>query len=327
MANGKFVISLDFELMWGVRDKKNKDNYGKNILGVHTIIPGLLKTFENHQVKATFSTVGFLFLENKDQFNQHIPDVLPDYTDKNLSPYLGHINQVEDVATIDPYHFAPQLIKLIQQCPDHEISTHTYSHYYCLEPGQTPAAFKADLQEAITVAGKFGIKLESLIFPRNQFNKQYLEVCAGLGISSYRGNEHSWIYKAKNAEEENLFRRMFRLADAYINISGHNVYSDDFMAAEFPVNIPSSRFLRPYIPSLKSFENIRLQRILKGMSYAAKNNKTYHLWWHPHNFGTEQEENFNFLEKILNHYDRLKKEFQFESITMTGLAKKLRDGK
>ncbi|MEZ5108589.1 MAG: hypothetical protein R2829_06405 [Bacteroidia bacterium] len=24
MSNGKFVISLDFELMWGVRDKKAK---------------------------------------------------------------------------------------------------------------------------------------------------------------------------------------------------------------------------------------------------------------------------------------------------------------
>ncbi len=327
MANGKFVISLDFELMWGVRDKKDKNNYGENILGVHSVIPRLLQTFNKHQINGTFSTVGFLFLENKDQFYQHMPALLPDYQDKNLSPYLGHINQVGDDATADPYHFAPQLIKLIQQYPGHEISTHTYSHYYCLEPGQTPEAFKADLQEAMIVAEKYGIQLQSIIFPRNQFNEQYVKLCADFGISSYRGNENSWIYKAKNAKDENLFRRMFRLVDAYINISGHHVYADAYMASEFPVNIPSSRFLRPYMPSLKSFENLRLQRILKGMSYAAKHNKTYHLWWHPHNFGTQQEENFNFLEKILNHYDKLKSEFHFESITMTGLAKKLRDGK
>jgi hypothetical protein len=50
---------------------------------------------------------------------------------------------------------------------------------------------------------------------------------------------------------------------------------------------------------------------------------TYHLWWHPHNFGIHQEENFLFLEKILQHYRQLQQEYQFQSITMTNLAEKL----
>jgi hypothetical protein len=31
---GAFVISLDFELFWGVRDKRTISGYGPNILGV-----------------------------------------------------------------------------------------------------------------------------------------------------------------------------------------------------------------------------------------------------------------------------------------------------
>ena len=60
------------------------------------------------------------------------------------------------------------------------------------------------------------------------------------------------------------------------------------------------------------------------MTYAAKNNCTYHLWWHPHNFGINQDENFSFLEKILMHYKQLNKEYQFQSYTMSELAKSLK---
>jgi hypothetical protein len=320
MANGKFVISLDFELMWGVRDKKDKTTYGENILGVHQVIPKLLETFKQHQIKATFSTVGFLFFKTKQELLDNIPAIKPTYNDANLSPYNGHLDSVGNDFESDLYHFAPQLIKQIQQYPEQEIGTHTFSHYYCLEPGQTIDAFKADLQFAIATAKKYNIPLTSLIFPRNQFNTEYLRVCAELGIYCYRGNEHSWLYKAKNAENESLFRRALRLLDAYINISGHNCYTDDYLKSNSPVNIPASRFLRPFSNKLKVLDSLRLSRIKTSMTYAAKNNLTYHLWWHPHNFGINQKENFNFLHKILSHYVYLNQTFGFESITMSNLA-------
>jgi len=74
---------------------------------------------------------------------------------------------------------------------------------------------------------------------------------------------------------------------------------------------------------LERLEWLRLKRIKNSMTYAAKNNLTYHLWWHPHNFGIHQAENIFFLEKILVHYLLLNKEYGFESITMASLAKKL----
>lgn len=317
---GKFIISLDFELLWGVRDKKTPDTYGKNILGVWEAIPKMLETFDKHSVRATFATVGLLFASSKKELIEFCPENEPNYTHENLSPYKGHFDLLGDSEESDKYHFASQLIDLVLKYPEQEIATHTFSHYYCLEKGQTEESFRDDILAAIEIAKSKKIEIESLVFPRNQFNDEYLKVINDLGISSYRGNERIWFHDASKDEEEKLTKRAFRLLDTYLNISGHNCYTLEEIAKKRPFDIPASRFLRPYSSKLQIIENLRLRRILKSMTYAAKNKKVFHLWWHPHNFGVNQKENFNFLNKILGHYTFLNTNFGFESLTMSNLS-------
>lgn len=321
---GSFVISLDCELMWGVRDEVNKEVYGQHILGDHQVIPTLLDCFHKFGIKATFASVGFLFFKDKQEMLSHLPGKKPAYKDADLSPYGKYIetevgNNYED----DKYHFGWPLLAMIKESPGQEIGTHTFSHYYCLEEGQTTDEFEADTQTAITVAKEKDIKIESIIFPRNQVNEEYLDVCRKMGIFAYRGTEKSWIYSARSSKNESLVRRFVRLADAYINLSGHHCYTYEYMGRSFPIDIPSSRFLRPYLKTLKWFEGMRLKRITDSMTYAAKHKLTYHLWWHPHNFGVNQDENFAFLEKILSHYQYLNKKYSFTSKTMSELSKEM----
>ncbi|MDB5203127.1 MAG: polysaccharide deacetylase family protein [Ferruginibacter sp.] len=325
-TGGNFVISLDFEIKWGVRiiDQKALDSYKQNLLGVQQVIPKTLEIFNRFGIKGTFAIVGFLFFETKEELLNHLPENQPQYRNPTMSPYGAYIEvELGSSQKDDPYHFAPHLIEMIRQAPGQEIGTHTFSHYFCLEEGQTIDSFSDDIKAAIAVAGKYGLKTTSIIFPRNQFNESYLQVCADLGIITYRNNEHSWLYAPRNSEEETLFRRSLRLVDSYLNITGHHCYNNDYMSASTPVNIPSSRFLRPYPAKLKTLEWLRLRRIKRGMTHAAKNGLTYHLWWHPHNFGINQRENFSFLEAILDHYKDLEKKYGFTSITMTDLAKQL----
>lgn len=326
MANsfGKFIVSLDFELMWGVRDIVTIENYGEHILGVHQALPMILEYFKKYDIKGTFATVGFLFFKSKEELLIVMPTNKPNYTDSNLSPYGSYITQhVGDNYECDPYHFAPHLIQCIKDTPHQEIGTHTFSHFYCLEEGQTLEDFRSDLQAAIVIAKENNIHITSIIFPRNQFNEKYLEVCAEMGIITYRNNEDSWIYSARTSENERFYRRALRLIDAYINLSGHHCYSDEYMNQSNMVNIPSSRFLRPYSSKLQYLDWLRLRRIKKSMTYAAKNNLLYHLWWHPHNFGIHQSQNFSFLDKILLHYKHLHDKYLFSSYTMSGFAKEL----
>jgi peptidoglycan/xylan/chitin deacetylase (PgdA/CDA1 family) len=312
--------------MWGMRDKQTIEIYGKNIAGVHKVIPQLLEIFKRFNIRATFATVGLLFFENKQELFFGLPVTKPKYIDSNLSPYNGYFDTLGYDYRADVYHYAPELIRMIQKYPGHEIGTHTFSHYYCLEEGQTAKEFEDDLKSGIAIAKTRGVQLSALVFPRNQFNDEYLQVCKELGIICYRGNQYSWLYKARNEEKESLFRRALRLIDAYVNISGHNCYQDKYLAGTYPVDIPATRFLRPYSKKLKAFEGLRLNRIKSGMKYAAKKNMTYHLWWHPHNFGINQKENFAFLERVLEYYQVLHQKYNFQSYTMTSLAKEVHNG-
>ncbi|WP_048306033.1 polysaccharide deacetylase family protein [Halomonas sp. PR-M31] len=318
---GTFVISLDFELYWGVRDKKGINDYRENILGVWKAIPAILDLLEKYNVHATWATVGILFAENKQQALLYSPTKKPSYTDKNLSPYL----YLEENGFLeDEMHFAPDLIKKISRYAGQEVATHTYCHYYCLEDGQSDEEFKEDISSAIKIASQYNIETKSLVFPRNQFNENYLNLLSDLGITSYRGTEKSWIYKADhNKESKKRSRRAARLLDSYINLSGHNTYKiekNDDKAS--PIDIRSSRFLRPVSEKLKFLESIRLQRIKRSMKNAAKKGEIYHLWFHPHNFGVNLHENIEFLESILKYYSNLNSSYDMNSLNMSELCEK-----
>lgn len=321
---GNFVISLDFEIFWGVRDVLELDDYRDNLLGVRAVIPGLLLLFEKYNIHATFATVGLLFFNDKEEMMQGLPARKPKYTNPKISPYEGHFEKVGKNETEDVFHFAPSLIKMIQQSGQ-EIACHTFSHYYCLEAGQTIEDFREDIRAAKRIAEKRGIHLKSFVFPRNQYNEAYLKVCREEGITSFRGNEESWMYEAKDQQSETTFRRAFRLMDAYMNLSGHHCHEITYLENPGLYNIPASRFLRPFSHKLSWFQKMRLRRITKSMTHAAKNGLTYHLWWHPHNFGINIRENLAFLEKVFQHYQVLAAKYGFQSLSMQQLADRLKN--
>ena len=76
-SDSLFVISLDFELFWGVRDKRTIDEYGKNILGVRKAIPCILECMIENDIHATWATVGFLFFDSKDELVEFLPEKNP----------------------------------------------------------------------------------------------------------------------------------------------------------------------------------------------------------------------------------------------------------
>ena len=71
-------------------------------------------------------------------------------------------------------------------------------------------------------------------------------------------------------------------------------------------NVAASCFLRPYAPALERLEPLRLRRIASALDQAAKTNRIFHLWWHPHNFGAHLDENIAFLRKILERFSELR---------------------
>lgn len=314
-----FVISLDFELMWGVRDRYTVGSYGRNILGVREAIPAMLKLFRKYETKATWAAVGLLLCRNKKDMLAHLPMQYPNYARSVLSPYKhGYIDAIGDNEKSDPYHYGLSLAQQIVDCDGMELGSHTFCHYYCLEKGQDEAQFRADLEASIVVTKRLTVKPASLVFPRNQYNAAYLPVCAELGFRAFRGTEASWIHREALDEEQSLIQRGSRLIDAYLDLSGDNGFlprADDWL-----VNVPSSRFLRPYSRGLRMLEPLRIQRIKQAMTSSAKSWKSFHLWWHPHNFGVNLAENLAVLETVLRHHANLRESYGVRSMSMGEVA-------
>ncbi len=317
---GALAISLDFELHWGVRDRERVDGpYRANLEGVWEAVPRMLETFQEFEVAATWATVGLLFADSREQAQAYSPPLKPDYRDRRLYPYQEDVGSSEDD---DPFHYAPSLIERIRRYPRQEIGTHTFSHYYCCEPGQDSSAFEQDLSSAISIAREKGIEPKSIVFPRNQHNPRYDKILCDAGIICYRGNQRSRIYEAGSTAESNrALKRLGRLTDHYFDLAGyHTTKWSEVVQENRLCNIPASFYLRPFSPRLKRLDFLRLRRIVKSMRYAATRKEIVHLWWHPHDFGIHIDENIAFLRGVLATYKRLHKTHGMESLSMGEVA-------
>jgi peptidoglycan/xylan/chitin deacetylase (PgdA/CDA1 family) len=311
MSTGTLVISLDFELQWGLQhDRALVESYRENLAGARAAVLAILELFQRYEVHATWATVGFLFFQSREELLRNLPANRPDYPDL--------AGAGEDEAS-DPLHFAPSLIRQIASTPHQEIGSHTFSHYHCFDSARDVAAFEADLGAAQNAARKLGLQLESLVFPRNVYDAEYIAIAAACGIRSYRGWARSWIGWARSNEDHLMHVRYLRRLDSYVNLTGHNCYRYQDLMESTPYNIPASRFLRPYSKRFEAIRPLELRRHQREMEHAARNNMVYHLWWHPENFGCDLARNLAFLEEILTHHRAL----GLQSMNMRELAREL----
>ena len=314
MSTAKFVISLDFELFWGVSDTQTVAGYGRNVLGEWQAIPRMLALFSQHGVKGTWATVGMLMCRDYKQWRDLRPAVLPGYARAALSPYLMDALVKEHPKLF----FARPLVEHILATEGQELATHTYSHFYCNEAGAAPDQFAADLECARTIAADMGVSLSSLVLPRNQIHEKFLAVLPQAGIQAYRGNAEHWLYRNGAAVPGGIAGRVVRFADACIPLSGERSASEQHRGGL--VNVPASLFLYPWSARRHVLLAMRLHRLKQAMTSAARAGEIFHLWWHPHNFGVNIEENLALLEAVLRHYRVLADGYGMQSQCMADFA-------
>jgi peptidoglycan/xylan/chitin deacetylase (PgdA/CDA1 family) len=318
---GALVISLDFELHWGVRDRVLLDDAERaRLLQARDGIPRILDLFEEYSVHATWAVVGLLFARSSEEAEAFRPHKEPHYRDARLNPYREKIGKGEDD---DPFHFAPSLIDRIAKRRGQEIASHSFSHYYCLEPGQTEEEFEADLKSAIAIAANAGYTLRSYVFPRNQVNPPYLAALRRSGILAYRGNEPIEVRKAGSfAEQRRPHKRIARLLDTYADIYGPLTVART-TSSEL-LSVPASRYFRAYRPAFGLLEPCLLQRISNAMRYAAEHAEVFHLWWHPEDFAAHFDRNLRVLHSVLDQFVEFRKRYGMVSMSMADLAQQVR---
>jgi peptidoglycan/xylan/chitin deacetylase (PgdA/CDA1 family) len=304
------VISLDFELFWGVAESRTLANYRNNVEGEWIAIPQILSLFRQYDIHATWATVGMLMCKDYAQWRAIRPSVMPGYVRNQVSTY----DREADARDHPNLFFARPLVKQIQETPGQEIGSHSYSHFYCAEEGATPEQFAADLACGREIAHELGIELRSFVFPRNQVREGFLSQLPKAGMRAYRGTPQHWVYRHGHFVPAGLFGRAIRMADTWLPIAGAHVSkveSNDGLA-----NVPGGLFLRPWSRRSAALEPLRLKRITRCMSVAAATNSLCHIWWHPHNFGVNLAKNIEVLESVLMHFVHLRDRFGMRSQTM-----------
>lgn len=315
--HGIFTISLDFELHWGVFDKKDRAAQKACYENTLRLVPEMLEMFSRYDVHVTWATVGSLFADHAAEWSLLKPGKEPQYENEVYSAYAYARAQGLE-PNVNWAHFAPSHVQMIRNYPGQELGTHTFSHFYCLEPTQSPEAFSEDLDAANKASAKFNNQLVSLVFPRNQFEPGFLRICYQKGIRAVRSNPKDWFWTPVADSASGLARKIFRTADAYIPVGRRTSYplASIKVVNDEPLQLPASRFLRPWSPRLKAANGLQLKRIKSEMSSAASRNECFHLWWHPENFGYFPEENMKQLKTLLDHYILLQDRYGMKSWNM-----------
>ncbi|MFA0477120.1 hypothetical protein AB4527_18585 [Vibrio breoganii] len=304
MNGGYFCMSLDYEMSWGILEQNNLRDYQlSNISNCDFVIEHILDLFDKYAMRSTWGIVGALTLNNESEFLSVSNIANISYDNVGLSPYLHKILD-------EKYYFSHNTLDKIKSYQGQEIASHTFAHFYCKERGQLQKEFEIDLALFEDV---IGFKVDSIIFPRNQVNTSYLMSCKNVGIHCYRGVIDKFSVSSK------YVLKVLNYLDCFINIRSFNTYSIDSIIRgkqEYGMlDIKGSRFLRPVFRS-KILMYLHMRRIKSEMTHAAKNGEIYHLWWHPHNFGSEPEVALSFLEEIILHFKVLQDEYQFQSVSM-----------
>jgi peptidoglycan/xylan/chitin deacetylase (PgdA/CDA1 family) len=316
---GALVISLDFELHWGMRDHtRREDPNFADLSASRPVVEDLAKLFARRSIRATWATVGFLFASKRQEIAAFSPEVRPNYKRPELDPF---VETVGDDEASDPEHMAGSLVDLLSGTPGQEVASHTFSHYYCLEAGQDVDSFRADLAAAQAIARSRNLHLTSLVLPRNQWNPLYAPAVLQSGFNCFRGPQPSWGHEGRSQGGQSLAHRAARLADAYGGLSAPPTIAWDRLRRDDDLcDVPASAFLRPYVPNRRALEPLRIARLKAGLRDAGRRGRIFHLWWHPHNFARFPRQSFDLLNTILDEFDRLAQSDGMRSFSMRDIA-------
>ena len=320
-TKGKLIISLDFELMWGMAGHSMNyiKAYRPNIENAISALKRILEILEEFHIKVTIAHVGSMCFSDLDEFRsfQKTIDKKPDYANRNYSAYQLCMNSEEQLLSppISDLFFCRSFLHQLANNSNVELASHTFSHYYCLEKGQTVEQFNEDLALAEKMSLK---KYTSIIFPRNQVSESYLSICKQRGFTHYRSIMEDFVHKTEETKSHFSIKGALRLLDTYLPITGYKTFGQSIDHNGIK-EVPGSMFLRPWSKHLKMLEPLKLWRIKRSMAHAAKQGEVFHLWWHPHNFGAHTEENLMTLRLICKHYEHLHNKYGMESIFMKEL--------
>lgn len=293
LKKGAFVLSLDFELAWGTRGAEYlKSDY----LNTRQMIARLLELFAKYDIKATWATVGHLFL---DSCNSHL-EIMSPAGWFDVDPH-SHLQS-------DPIWYGKDIVDRILSCPvKQEIGCHTFSHVVADDPACTPEWFRSELVACKNLAASRGLELMSFVYPKNHV--AHTTILKEQGFSVYRAPDDNWY-----AGLSGIFKRLAHVLDNYLLLPARPVLpkkQDGLISLPGSYFYPHARGWAKYLPV-----SFRVSKVMRGINRAVKDKKVFHLWFHPFNLASNPDELLRGLDRIFARVAELKRQGLIDQVMM-----------
>lgn len=312
MTQGRFILSLDYELIWGVYEKKRIWDYvHSNLNNANDALVKICDLAEQYDIKLSIGIVGLLNIDhnkNDDSICNNKIKSIAFWKKNRESIYRNHLTDFDKICG------DPSIIQNLISRKNIEIVSHTYYHSFFQDEENLKETLSLESFKIKELFKLLEIPMNSIIFPRNQYNKELLKEFQTLGFRYFRGIDFgfSWTKHSLFKKNFNLLSKLYYIIRLY---SGYPVDRTYFLPKKEMglKNVKGSYFMRPYNHITKKIEHRKVLSIKKQMSKAALEGKYFHIWWHPHNYGKNLNENLSQIEEIFRHYKELNLKFGYES--------------
>lgn len=309
-----FVLSLDTELVWGSFDIVSPATFDAHYPELRKVIAGILEALQEREMAATWAVVGHLFLDSCSRG----PDgrAHPDMPRPQLSWHPGDWYGQDPCSTrsLEPLWYGDDIVDLLLRARvPQEVGSHSFSHIPYGDPGCSAEVVDADLVQCTKLAAARGLTLRSFVFPRN--SEGHHDLLRQHGFTAFRGEDTTWF--------ENLpgqLSRAGRLADQALPVVAPPVTTPS-EALPGLWNIPGSMLLigrrgpRKLVPAAAPVAKAKA-----GLARAVRENKVFHLWFHPFNLAADRERALEGFRAILTEVARLRDSGVLDVRTMGDLA-------
>lgn len=309
MQRGVFILSLDFELVWGSRDLVRRDPEPLLAAARRTrdqVFEPLLALLVDRGMAATWATVGHLFLDR----GASLADLTPPRHGWVQGGWFDGVPKGSEEE--HPEFFGRALVRRLVE-RGQEVGSHSFSHPIFGDPGCSVEAADSDLARCVREAQTLGIELRSFVFPRNSAGHHHL--LARHGFTCWRGLEPTWY----NRRGPGPLRRLGHLADVVAarrpptvlpTRDEHGLWVIPASASFLPVD-----GVRRAIPIER-----RVTRAVRGLDQASLDRRICHLWSHPINLATDPPATLDMFRRVLDHAARLRDRGALDVLTMGQVA-------
>jgi peptidoglycan/xylan/chitin deacetylase (PgdA/CDA1 family) len=293
----KIIISLDFEMMWGVHHiYQNKiEEVKKFFLKTPYIVSETLRMFKERDISATWAIVGALFMNDWHEYEKN------NYYYRYDKKILNFNNNFKIKDPNGELFFAPNTIKEIFKTRKQELASHSFNHIFFDMPGITKNNFITDTNVVLKIfREKLNFTPISYVFPKNEcVNIDYLK---SLGFKKIRERMFEHYYNYKIGSIANTIFRPLRLFDN-LNFfkNGSLETKDNYFFLRFDI----SNFLW----------NLQFE-VLKKRIFSS-DLRPFHIWWHPRDLIFNVEKNLSRLAIFLDFLTNIINKNNFSSISMS----------